>query len=142
MTWVQAEADLYIQTMSDNLSKIEKQRVFLAEIDECVTGLCVAAIGRYAPDYVFIQRVAVVTPARKRGAGLALMRATAESEPAHNIAGATLPDDHAAHALNAKLARSLESKVKEVPRRRFTPTDLGVGRNERHRPWTIDRPST
>lgn len=130
---------MFIQSVSDNVSTIRKKLVLLAEFANHPVGFCVAAIGRYAPDHLFIQRVAVDPLARRRGAGLALLSAAARDRPDKHIAGATLDDDASTHALNQKLATSLGENLVVTPRRRFTRTDLSLAAGEAHRPWVITR---
>lgn len=140
MQWIQAECpELFIQLVKDNVAKITKRFVFLAEMDDCPVGLCIASVGRYSPEHLFIQRVGVVPQARRRGAGIALLVAAANEEPAKNIAGATAAGDKPAQAVHRKLAAHLGSELRNVRRGTFTPTDLGIVRGESHVPWVIDR---
>lgn len=143
MRWLQMTSEsMYIHPVSDNIFTITKKLVLLAEIASYPVGFCVAAVGRYAPEYLFIQRVAVDPLVRRRGAAVALLRAAVRENPDKHLAGATLDDDAATHALNQKLATSLGATIEVVPRRRFTPTDLSLGPGETHRPWVIDLSST
>lgn len=140
MRWLQMTSEsMYIHSVGENISTITKKLVLLAEIAGYPVGFCVAAVGRYAPDYLFIQRAAVDPVVRRRGAGVALLRAAAREMPSKNIAGATLEDDTATRALNQKLAVSLGAAVQIVPSRRFTRTDLSLAEGENHRSWVIDR---
>lgn len=140
MRWIQAEcAELFILSVTQNVSTIAKQIVFLAEVDNCPVGLCTASVGRYNSEHLFIQRVGVVPPARRRGAGIALVLAAANEAPGLNIAGATVAGDEPAQALIRKLASHLNSRVRDLRRGAFAPTDLGIVRGEPHIPWVVDR---
>lgn len=138
MRWLQMTSQsMYIHSVGGNITTITKKLVLLAEIANYPVGFCVAAVGRYAPEYLFIQRVAVDPLVRRRGIGVALLRAAVREKPDKHIAGATLDDDAATHALNQKLATSLGATVEVAPHRRFTRTDLSLGQGEIHRPWVI-----
>ncbi len=140
MRWVQADCEgIYIHSVEDNVLKIGKQLVLLAEIEGHPVGYCRALVGRTKSDPLFIQLVAVVPSARRRGVGLALLSTAACREPERNIAMATLDDNPAARSLNERLAASIGGDIQRVPLRRFRRSDLGFGEGERHRPWIIDR---
>lgn len=140
MRWIQAECEeLFIQSVTENARQIANRLVFLAEVDDCPVGLCVSSVGRYNSEHLFIQRVGVVPPARRRGAGIALLSAAANEVPGMNIAGATAAGDEPAHALNRKLALRLSGNISNLRRGAFAPTDLGIVRGEPHIPWVIDR---
>ena len=139
--WVQADCEsTNIQTVEYNMSKIEQQVLLLAEIAEIPVGFCCALVGRTDSDPLFIQLVAVVPLARRRGAGLALLSAAAEREPQRSIAMATLDDNDAARRLNEHFAKSMGANIRRVPARRYRRTDLGFAQGERHRPWIIECP--
>lgn len=138
--WIQADCEsTNIQSVEYNLSKIQQQLVFLAEIADQPVGFCWALVGRANSDPLFIQLVAVVPAARRRGAGLALLSAAAAREPERSIAVATLDDNLAAHNLNNSFAKSISAEIQRVPVRRYRRTDLGFAEGERHRPWLIER---
>jgi GNAT superfamily N-acetyltransferase len=140
MRWVQADCEsTYIQSVEYNVSKISQQLVLLAEIADYPVGFCCALVGRANWDPLFIQLVAVVPWARRRGVGLALLSAAAEWQPQRNIAMATLDDNVAARRLNERFAKSIGADTQRVPVSRFRPSDLGFAPGERHRPWMIDR---
>jgi GNAT superfamily N-acetyltransferase len=141
MRWIQAECEsTNIQSVHDNVSKIERQLVLLAEIADIPVGFCSALAGRTDLDPLFIQLVAVVPLARRRGAGLAMLKAAAEHEPQRNVAMAALDDNHPAHGLNQRFAESLGATLRRVPVRQYRPTQLGFAAGERHRPWIVERP--
>lgn len=140
LRWIQADCEsMYIHSIEDNVSKIEQQSVWLAEIADIPVGFCLALAGRSELDPVFVQLVAVVPLARRRGAGLALLRAVSEQYPQRNVVMATLDDNVAAHQLNRRFASSIGGALRRVPVRRYQRTDLGLAQGERHRPWIIDR---
>jgi GNAT superfamily N-acetyltransferase len=139
--WVQADCEsTNIQTVEYNMSKIEQRVVLLAEIAEHPVGFCCALVGRTDSDPLFIQLVAVVPLARRRGAGLALLSAASEREPQRSIAMATLDDNNAARRLNEHFAKSMGANIRRVPVRQYRRTDLGFAQGERHRPWIIECP--
>lgn len=141
MRWMQADCEsTNIRSVEDNILKIGQQLVLLAEIDDCPVGFCSASAGRSDADPLFIQLVAVVPSARRRGAGLALLCAAAGWQPKRNIAMAVLEDNVNAQRLNERLAESLGGTLIRVPVRRFRRSDLGIAQDERHRPWLIERP--
>lgn len=140
MQWIQAHCEsTNIQSVEYNVSKIEQQLVFLAEIADYPVGFCCVLAGRTNSDPLFIQLVAVVPAARQRGVGLALLSAAAVRHPHRSIAMATLDDNVAARRLNERFAQSLRGTLERVPGRRFRPSDLGFAQGEHHRPWMIDR---
>lgn len=140
MRWVQADCEsTYIQSVEYNVSKIEHQLVLLAEIAGHPVGFCSALVGPTGADPLFIQLVAVVPLARRRGAGLALLRGVAERESQRSIAMATLDDNDAVLGLNEYFAKSMGANIRRVPLRRYRRTDLGIARGERHRLWVIER---
>lgn len=140
MRWMQADCEsTNIHSVEDNLSKIGQQLVLLAEIADCPVGFCCVLAGRTDSDPLFIQLVAVVPSARRRGVGLALLSAAAERQPQRNIAMATLDDNIDAQRLNERFAQSIGGNIQRVPVSRFRPSDLGFARGERHRPWIINR---
>lgn len=140
MRWMQADCEsTNIHSVEDNVSKIGQQFVLLAEIADYPVGFCCVLAGRIDSDPLFIQLVAVVPSARRRGVGLALLGAAARWQPQRNIAMATLDDNVGARRLNESFAQSIGANIRRVPVRRFRPSDLGFARGERHRPWMIDR---
>lgn len=140
MRWMQADCEsTNIHSVEDNVSKIGQQLVLLAEIADFPVGFCCVLAGRTDPDPLFIQLVAVVPSARRRGVGLALLSAAAEWQPQRNIAMATLDDNVDARRLNERFAQSIGGNIQRVPAGRFRPSDLGFAPGERHRPWIVDR---
>lgn len=140
LRWMQADCEsTYIHSVEDNVSKIEQQSAWLAEIADVPVGFCLALAGRSEPDPVFVQLVAVVPLARRRGAGLALLRAVSEQYPQRNVVMATRDDNVAAQQLNLRFAKSIGGVLRRVPVRRYRRADLGFAQGERHRPWVIDR---
>jgi len=141
MRWIQAECEsTYIQSVEYNVSNIEQKLVLLARIGEQPVGFCLVFIGPKDSDPLFIQLVAVVPRARRRGVALALLNAAAAREPERNIALATLDDNVAALGLNAHFAESIGSNIRRVPVRMFRRSYLGFAKGESHRPWIIERP--
>lgn len=140
MRWMQADCEsTYIQSVEYNVSKIGQQLVLLAEIADYPVGFCCVLAGRTNSDPPFIQLVAVVPFVRRRGVGLALLRAAAGWQPQRNIAMATLDDNVAVRRLNERFAQSIGGNIQRVPVSRFRPSDLGFAPGERLRPWMIDR---
>lgn len=140
MRWMQLDCDsLNIQSVEDNVSRIAQQHVFVAEIADYPVGFCCVLAGQTDSAPLFIQLVAVVPSARRRGVGLALVSAAASWQPQRNIAMATLDDNVDARRLNDRLAQSIGGNIQRVPKSRFSPSDLGFTRGERHRSWLIDR---
>lgn len=140
MRWVQAECEsTTIQGVAFNVSAIEKKIVFLAEISDCTVGFCIALAGRTDRAPVFVQLVAIVPQARRRGAGFALLNAVASTEPQRDIVAATLDGNTAARALNERFAASLGASIRRVPIRSFRPSEMGFAPGENHRPWLIER---
>jgi GNAT superfamily N-acetyltransferase len=138
--WMQADCEpTNIRSVEDNVSKIAQQLVLLAEIADYPVGFCCVLAGRTDSDPLFIQLVAVVPSARRRGAGLALLSAAAGWQPQRNIAMATLDDNVDARWLNERFAQSIGGNLQRVPLSRFRRSDLGFAPGERHRPWMIDR---
>jgi GNAT superfamily N-acetyltransferase len=141
MRWIQADCEsTFIHGADENVSKIKKQLVLVAEIEGHPVGFCLALVGRTDSLPLFIQLVAVVPSARRRGAGLAMLSAAAGREPRRNIAMATLDDNTAAHNLNEHFSKSIGGKIHRVPVRTFWRTELGFAEGEKHRPWLIERP--
>ncbi|APF32854.1 hypothetical protein BO218_00455 [Microbacterium paludicola] len=140
MWWIQADSEsANIHDVANNVERIRQKIVVLAEVGGCPVGFCEAARGRSLADPLFIQMVAVVPSARRRGAALALLHAAASVEPYRDIAGATLDENLAARSLNERFATSLDASIQRVPLRSFRRSDLGFGPGEKHRPWLIRR---
>lgn len=141
MRWVQADCEsTNIQEAEYNASEIEQQLVLMTEIAGHPVGCCTALVGATDADPLFIQPVAVVPLARRRGAGTALLNAAARREPRRSIAMATLNDNDAARGLNERFAKSMGATIRRVPVRRCRRTDLGFAPGELHRPWIVERP--
>lgn len=141
MRWMQADCEsTFIHSVEHNLLEIEQQLVLLAEIAGHPVGFSRALVGRTELDPIFIQLVAVVPPARRRGVGLELLSAAAGREPQRDIAMATLDDNVAARRLNERLADSISGEIQRVPIRRYRRSDLGFAEGEHHRAWVINRP--
>lgn len=142
MRWIQAVCEsTFIQSLEDNVSKIRQYQVLLAEVADQPVGFCCVFAGRTEFDPLFIQLVAVVPTARKRGVGLALLLTAARWQPHRNIAMAILDENIAAQRLNERLAQSIGGTLRRVPVKRFRRSDLGFAQGERHRPWLIERPA-
>jgi len=141
MRWMQADSEsAYIHGVEDNVTQIGKQLVFFAEISNQPVGFCRAVAGRTDSDPIFIQLVAVVPLARRRGVGRALLFAAAEREPRRDIAMATLDTNDAARRLNETFAVLIGATIRRVPKRQYRRTDLGFAEGELHRTWIIERP--
>lgn len=140
MRWIQADCEsTNIHSVEHNMSKIGHQLVLLAEVVDYPVGFCCLLASGTNSDPLYIQLVAVVPSARRRGVGLALLSAAAGLHPERNIAMATIDDNVAARRLNERFAKSIGGNIQRVPVSRFRPSDLGFTRGERHRPWMIDR---
>jgi len=140
MRWMQADGEsTYIHSVEYNVLKIEQQLVLVAEIADDPVGFCNALVGRTKSDPLFIQLVAVVPSARRRGVGLALLSAAAAREPLRDIAMATLDDNLAARSLNERFAKSIGGEIRSVPPRRYRRTDLGFANGESHHAWVVER---
>lgn len=141
MRWIQMSCESSnIHSVEGNVSRIRRQFVLLAEIAGHPVGFCCAITGRTSSDPLFIQLVTVVPSVQKQGVGSALLSAIAHWQPHHDIAMATMDTNLAAYKFNERLARSIGGTIQSVPRNRFRPTDLGITRDEKHRPWLITRP--
>lgn len=140
MRWVQAACEsLFIHDVGYNVSRIEKQTVLIAEVSGDPVGFCIALAGRAEDAPVFVQLVAVVPEARRRGAGVALLHAVASAEPQRDIVMATLDSNTAARALNEHFAASIGATIRRVPIRSFRRSEMGFAEGEKHRPWIITR---
>jgi GNAT superfamily N-acetyltransferase len=141
MRWVQEDCEsTNIQDVEYNTSKIEQQLVLVAEIAGHPVGYCIALVGATDTDPLFIQLVAVVPLARRRGTGIALLSAAAQREPRRSIAMATLSDNVAARGLNERFAKLIGASIRRVPTRRYRRADLGFAAGELHQPWMVERP--
>lgn len=126
MRWIQAVCEsTFIQSVEDNVSKIRRHHVLLAEMADTPVGFCCVLAGRTDFDPLFIQLVAVVPAARKQGVGLALLLAAARWQPHRNLAMATIDENIAAQRLNERLAQSIGGTIQRVPVKRFRRSDLG-----------------
>ncbi|MDE8670783.1 GNAT family N-acetyltransferase [Pseudarthrobacter sp. H3Y2-7] len=140
MRWMQADCEsTNIHSVEDNVSRIGQQLVLLAEIADYPVGFCCVFAGQADSDPLFIQLVAVVPSARRRGVGLGLLKAAVRWQPQRGIAMATLEDNAAARSLNERFAQAIGGRIQRVPVSRFRPSDLGFARGERHRVWMIER---
>ncbi|WP_446724825.1 GNAT family N-acetyltransferase [Microbacterium sp. CFBP 13617] len=140
MRWIQADSEsATIHDVKFNSASIREKTVVLADIGGCPVGFCQAVTGRSLSDPLFVQMIAVVPAARRRGVGLALLAAVASSEPARDIVMATLDGNVAARALNEGFARSLGLAIRRVPIRSYRRSEMGFGPGEKHRPWLIAR---
>lgn len=140
MRWIQADCEsTTIRSVEDNISRIRKQHVILAEFDGVPGGFCCMLPSRLDSDVLFIQLIAVVPSVRRQGAGMALLSAAADCHPERNLAMAVLDDNGGAQRLNERFAQLVSGNLKRVPLRRFRRSDLGFAEDERHRPWIIER---
>ncbi|OZD39002.1 hypothetical protein CH252_31060 [Rhodococcus sp. 06-1477-1B] len=140
MRWMQADSEsATIQSVEFNVASITTKTVFLADVGGWPVGFCRAVAGRSLSDPLFVQMIAVVPAARRRGVGLALLAAAASSQPDRDVVMATLDDNTAARAMNERFARSLGLEIRRVPIRSYRRSEMGLGPGEKHRPWLIER---
>ncbi|MFF5794506.1 GNAT family N-acetyltransferase [Paeniglutamicibacter sp. NPDC012692] len=125
--------------MKKNASTVTERLVLLAEIGGVHVGFCVSSPGPQDSDPLFIQIVAVVPEAQRRGIGLALLTKAAEREPLRNIALATQDDNGEARALNVKFAKSIGASIGRVNLGTYPDKDLGIRRGMGYRAWLIQR---
>ncbi|MDQ1175003.1 GNAT superfamily N-acetyltransferase [Microbacterium testaceum] len=143
MRWMQADSEsANIQDISSNIVSIQEKTVLIAEVRDCAVGFCQAVTGRSLHDPLFVQMVAVIPTAQRRGVGLALLKAAAASESSRDIVVATLDGNTAARAMNERLALSIGLPIGRVPIKSYRRSDMGIGPGEKHRPWRIQRDSS
>ncbi|WP_146067651.1 GNAT family N-acetyltransferase [Cryobacterium sp. M25] len=129
-----------VRSVRDNALTIAEQLVLLAEIDDVHIGFCISSPGLKASDPLFIQVVAVAPAAQRRGAGLALLTATADRGPRRDIALATQDDNTAARSLNEMFAKSIGASIRRVRLGTYRDSNLGIQRGLGYRAWVIQRP--
>ena len=133
-------APISVRSVRDNASTIAEQLVLLAEIDDVHIGFCVAFAGLQDSEPIFIQVVAVAPAAQRRGAGLALLAATAELRPRRDIVLATQDDNAAALSLNEQFAKSIGTSIRRAKGGTYQNRDLGIPRGLGYHAWIIQRP--
>lgn len=140
MRWIQAVSEsATIHDVERNVSCIREKTVVLASFGGSPVGFCQAMTGRSISDPLFVQMIAVVPAARRRGVGLALLGTIAASEPNRGIVMATLDSNTAARAMNGRFALSLGLEIRRVPIKIYRCSEMGFGPGEKHRPWLIER---
>ena len=90
-----------VLSLSTNAETIKDRLVLFAEIESAHVGFCVVSPGVKTSDPMFVQVVAVVTAAQRRGIGRELLAAAASTEPERDIVFATQESNLAAYAMNA-----------------------------------------
>lgn len=128
-----------VRPVKENASTIAEQLVLLAVIDGIHVGYCVSSLGRDESGPLFIQVVAVVPEARRRGIGLALLTAVAEREPERDVALATRDDNDEARSLSEQFAKSIGASIGRVSLGTYKNSDLAITQGNYFRPWLIQR---
>lgn len=130
-----------VRSLRHNAATIAKSLVLLAEIDDIHVGFSVSLPGPKGSDPLFVQVVAVVPEAQRRGIGLALLAAATEREPHRDIALATRDDNVAAHAMNQRFASSIGATLRRVRLGTYPDRSLGIRRGQGYRTWIVQRPT-
>lgn len=121
-----------------NATTISEDSVFIAEIDRVPVGFVLAALSeRHAP--LFVQVVAVVPEAQRRGIGQKLLSAAVSVAPERNIVLATQETNVAAHAMNRKFAASIGASIHRLNLGVYPDDYLGIPRSLGYRAWEIKR---
>jgi hypothetical protein len=126
--------------LRENVSMIVEKRVLLAFVDDVHVGFSVSFAGPRTIDPLFVQVVAVVLEARRRGVGIALLGVAAAGYPRRDIALATQLDNVAARTMNDRFAESIGASIRRVPLDNFANRDLGIRRGLGYRAWFIQHP--
>ncbi|WDF33724.1 GNAT family N-acetyltransferase [Arthrobacter agilis] len=124
--------------LRDNAATISGHRVLIAEIERVHVGFVLASLGP-EPSPLFVQVVAVVSEAQRRGIGQQLLSAAAALEPQRNIVLATQETNLAAHALNKRFADSMAASIHKVNLGVYPNKYLGIRRGQGYRVWEIER---
>ncbi|PZF66983.1 hypothetical protein DEJ33_06880 [Curtobacterium sp. MCPF17_047] len=128
-----------VQSIQENIATISSQPVLFAELNGVHVGLCVSLLPVAATEPLFLQVVGVVEAARKRGIGIALMKAAVDEAPGRTVAFATQDTNRAAHAMNQRLATIIDGDLRAVPLGTYRDKALGIRRGLGYRAWSIDR---
>lgn len=124
--------------LRDNAATISEHRVLIAEIERVPVGFVLASLGP-EPSPLFVQVVAVVPEAQRRGIGLQLLSAAAALDPQRNIALATQETNLAAQAMNNRFAGSMAASIHRVNLGVYPDKYLGIRRGQGYRVWEITR---
>lgn len=124
--------------LRDNAAAIAANHVLIADIAGIPVGFVLASISeKHSP--LFVQVVAVVSEAQRRGIGLQLLSAAAELEPHRDIALATQKTNLAAHAMDKRFAESIGASIHRVNLGVYPDKLLGIPRGQGYRVWRIKR---
>lgn len=129
-----------VLSLSTNAQTIKDRLVLFAEIESVHVGFCVASPGMKTSDPMFVQVVAVVPAAQRRGIGRELLAAAASTEPERDIVFATQESNLAAHAMNARFAGELGATLERVNLGVYPDRYLGIQRGQGYRAWRVKRP--
>lgn len=129
-----------VLSLSTNAQTINDRLVLFAEIESVHVGFCVASPGTKTSDPMFVQVVAVVPAAQRRGIGRELLAAAAATEPERDIVFATQEGNLAAHAMNARFAIELGATLERVNLGVYPDRYLGIRRGQGYRAWRVKRP--
>ncbi len=129
-----------VLSLSTNAQTIKDRLVLFAEIESVHVGFCVASPGVKTSDPMFVQVVAVVPAAQRRGIGRELLAAAASTEPERDIVFATQESNLAAHAMNARFAGELGATLERVNLGVYPDRYLGIQRGQGYRAWRVKRP--
>lgn len=129
-----------VLSLGTNAQTINDRLVHFAEIESVHVGSCVASPGAKTSDPMFVQVVAVVPAAQRRGIGRGLLVAASSTEPERDIVFATQESNLAAHAMNARFASELGATLERVNLGVYPDRYLGIQRGQGYRAWRIKRP--
>jgi ribosomal protein S18 acetylase RimI-like enzyme len=129
-----------IMSASDNTQTIKDKEVLLAEVDGVHVGFCVASESHEERGPLFVQVIAVVPEAQRRGIGMTLLAEAANSATGKLILLATRDDNGAAHALKKRFAESIGATIRREKLGTYLDRDLGIRRGLGYRVWVIESP--
>ncbi|MGF3054021.1 GNAT family N-acetyltransferase [Microbacterium sp. YY-03] len=129
-----------VLSLETNAHTINDRLALFAEIENVHVGFCVAFPGVKTSDPMFVQVVAVVPAAQRRGIGRELLAAAATTEPERDIVFATQESNLAAHAMSARFAGELGATLQRVNLGVYPDRYLGIQRGQGYRAWRVKRP--
>lgn len=129
-----------VLSLEENTQTIHDRLTFFAEIDGVHVGLCIAVPEAKASDPLFVQVVAVVPTAQRRGIGRKLLAAAASEDAERDIVFATQENNQAARAMNARFASELGATIERVNMGVYPDRYLGIQRGQGYRVWKVKRP--
>lgn len=129
-----------VLSLEENAQTIHHRLTFFAGIDGVHVGFCIAVPGAKASDPLFVQVVAVVPAAQRRGIGRKLLAAVASEDAERDIVFATQESNQAARAMNARFASELGATLERVNLGVYPDRYLGIQRGQGYRVWMVKRP--